>query len=99
METVREYLNQQLLQQIRQYMTRLRDAEYQIPADVQKQIQDDFVEMRQMDSKKVTAESLHNLLTLARLMSISKGERDLSLQTWDSVMRMEAARQGRQTAP
>lgn len=99
MQTVREYLNPQLLQQIRQYMTAVREAQYQIPADVQKQIQDDFVEMRQMDSKKVTADSLHQLLTLSRLMAISRGERELSLQTWDNVMRMEAARQGRQSAP
>ena len=98
MEAVREYLDQRLRDQIRGYLTRLRDAEYQIPAAVQKQIQDDFVEMRQMDSKKVTADSLHALLTLSRLMSISRGDRELSLETWDHVMRLEAARQARQSA-
>lgn len=97
MEAVHDYLHPRLLDQIREYLTRLRDADFQIPAPVQKQIQEDFVEMRQMDPKNVTADSLHSLLTLSRLMSISSGDRDLSQQTWDHVMRMEAARTARQT--
>lgn len=97
MEAVRDYLHPRLLDQIREYLTRLRDADFQIPDSVQKQIQDDFVEMRQMDSKNVTADSLHSLLTLSRLMSISRGDRELRHETWDQVMRMEAVRASRQS--
>ena len=95
---VSEYLDQRLLDQLRRYLTLVRDADYQIPADVQKQIQEDFVEMRQMDSQNVTADSLHSLLTLSRLVAISKGDRSLSLETWDHVVRLEAARTARQSA-
>ena len=95
---MKEYLDQRLQNQIREYLTRVRDADFQIPDAVQKQIQEDFVEMRQMDSKNVSADSLHSLLTLARLVSISRGDRELNLETWDHVMRMEAARVARLSA-
>lgn len=99
MEAVNEYLSEQMLNQIREYLTGVRINEFHIPSSVQQQIQKDFVEMRQMDSKNVTADSLHSLLTLSRLMSISRGDRELKLETWDTVMRMEAARVARQSKP
>ena len=96
LKAVGEYLDPVLLDGLRRYLTQVRSMDFQIHQDVQKQIQTDFVEMRQSNPDKVSADDLHSLLTLARLLSLSSGEKHLSLQTWDRVIKMEAERDSRQ---
>lgn len=66
---------------------------------VQKQIQEDFVEMRQTSSGKVSSDDLHSLLTLARLLSLSYGEGQLSVEMWERSLRMESERKQRTVPP
>jgi len=81
---------------LRQYLTAVKNMDFVIEDSLQQQIQADFVLMRQMNPDKVTANELHSLLTLARLMSQSMGQKHLSIETWDRVVKMEAERVSRQ---
>ncbi|KAH9629340.1 hypothetical protein HF086_017715 [Spodoptera exigua] len=57
-------------------------------------VEDDFIEMRSnSDSNNpVTADDLHRLLVLARLVSLSRGLDTLNKECWDITKNMEAER-------
>lgn len=97
LKAVGEYLDPALLDGLRRYLTEVRSMDCDIDHEVQKQIQADFVEMRQRNPDKMSADDLHSLLTLARLVSLSLGEKKLSLRTWARVIEMEAERDSRQS--
>lgn len=99
LEAIKEYLTPQLLQALRVYLTMAREANIVIGEEVQKQIQLDFVKMRQENSSKVNGETLHQLMSLARLESVTEGEDSLSIGTWNRVLSMEAQRQARLVSP
>jgi hypothetical protein len=90
------YLDNNLMDNIRIYLTTLKEMSYTIGDAVQQKIQDDFVEMRQSSAGKVSSEDLHNCLTLARLLSFSHGETELSSELWERAKQMEEERQKRQ---
>nr|CAD7432938.1 unnamed protein product [Timema monikensis] len=60
-------------------------------------VQENFVEMRKVDNK-MTADDLHMLLVLARLVSLSKGERELCEDSWRQATQMEQKRKQRLTS-
>lgn len=93
-----EYLDDDLLDNIRRYLTCARhQSEYALPDDVQQTVQDDFVEMRQSPGgRTVSAEDLHACLTLARLLALSHGDTQLSLSLWQRARQMETQRASRQ---
>lgn len=57
-------------------------------------MEEDFIEMRSKsdDDNPVTADDLHRLLVLARLVSLSRGLDTLNKECWDITKRMEAER-------
>ena len=82
-----------VLNAIRVYLTVCREMEHTIADDCRDVIQADFVALRQADDK-VSAETLHSMLVLARLNAQSKGEAALSVQTWKETVALEQARVG-----
>ncbi|KAG5886572.1 hypothetical protein JTB14_011284 [Gonioctena quinquepunctata] len=74
------FLKPALSDDIRRYLTLARLTPYKISDNVEGLIQEEFVEMRQRGS--VTADDLHNLLVLARLVSISQGKTSLDEESW-----------------
>ena len=93
---IEQYLDENLLNNLRKYVTMAKYLPYSISEAVQKRVQEDFVEMRQDVAAKVSSDDLHAWLTLGRLMSLSLGETELSLTVWDKVKQMEKERTGRQ---
>ncbi|ERL89430.1 hypothetical protein D910_06797 [Dendroctonus ponderosae] len=65
------FLNPELLTNIRKYLTQARLIKYDISEEVQVVIQEEFVRMRQ--NSNITAEDLHGLLVLSRLICLSEG--------------------------
>ncbi|CAG9857604.1 unnamed protein product [Phyllotreta striolata] len=63
-EAADHFLNTQVLDNIRGYLTLAMSVEYTLNEDVEKFVQDEFVKMRRDES--VTAKDLHDLLVLAR---------------------------------
>ena len=81
-----------LLSELRVYLTVVRKIEVDIEQPVAEVIEKDFVAMRQANPKDVQAETLHNLLVLSRLMSMSKGEAKLSAESWRETCQLEDTR-------
>lgn len=94
-QAANHFLREPLLTEIRLYLSVMRHSDYEFPEDLQKQAQEDFVQMRQTGGQNVSAEDLHLLLVLARLVSLSNGEKTVSLDAWEKAKRMEAERKSR----
>ncbi|XP_023938645.1 mini-chromosome maintenance complex-binding protein [Bicyclus anynana] len=92
-EAATYYLKEEIMNTIRTYLTNLKLAKYSISENLQF-VEDDFIEMRSnSDSDSpVTADDLHRLLVLARLVSLSRGHDTLSRECWDLTKKMEEER-------
>jgi hypothetical protein len=97
-------LNEGLMQLFRFYLMSLRNSchdNWDISEEVAASIQKDFVEDRKkvQDKKNLGAmksqSDLMLRMTLARWLSISRGESSLSPETWEHVKQMESARSAR----
>jgi hypothetical protein len=102
-EAVDDFLDEELLNSFRYYITTLMVApEYQIPEDVRNSISDDFVEWRKEASVKgdplMSADDLSIRMTLARYLVLSHGETTLTSKFWSDTCEMEAARTARLVA-
>lgn len=91
-QAANHFLREPLLSAIRLYLCAMRHSSFEFPEDLQKKAQEDFVEMRQVGGRSVSADDLHLLLVLARLVSLSHGERVVSLSAWEEAKRMEEER-------
>jgi hypothetical protein len=80
------------IEEARRYLAEARSMAFSIPQELEKQIENDLTEARKKDAVNVTAETFHSWLNLARLLSLSHGERSLSLDRWRQVLSMEAER-------
>ncbi|KAJ1677721.1 hypothetical protein EV182_005571, partial [Spiromyces aspiralis] len=82
---------QQQLWKFRAYLLHCQALEYSIPSEVSEAISEDYAESRRRaqteegEQKMLTQEDLSFMLTLARLISVSKGQTKLQLETWDEV--------------
>lgn len=94
-EAANHFLRDPLLSAIRLYLSVIRHSSFEFPEDLQKRAQEDFVEMRQAGGQTVSADDLHLLLVLARLISLSHGEKVVSLSSWDKAKKMERERKSR----
>lgn len=99
-DSVNDFLNEDLLNMFRYFITALKDVpEYTIADDTQKLIQDDFVNWRKEidETGKVlfSADDLSSYITLARYLAISRGEILLTNDIWKDTCQMETARQSR----
>ncbi|XP_073947563.1 mini-chromosome maintenance complex-binding protein isoform X2 [Choristoneura fumiferana] len=95
-EAATYYLKEDIMNLIRMYLTNLKLVKYTIPDDL-KFVEDDFIEMRRNSTTEepVSAEDLHRLLVLARLVSLSRGHDSLNKECWEITKKMEADIQNR----
>ncbi|KAM6916062.1 mini-chromosome maintenance complex-binding protein [Xenentodon cancila] len=83
------------LNKFRIYMTVARLLDYSISDEVTKSVEDDFVDMRKDDPQSISAEDLHRMLVVARLLSLSLGQTSLSRDTWLRAKHVEMLRRSR----
>ncbi|XP_061084005.1 mini-chromosome maintenance complex-binding protein [Conger conger] len=83
------------LNKFRTYVSLLRTLDYSISDQVTKAVEEDFVEMRKDDPQSMSAEDLHRLLVVARLLCLSVGQATLSLEQWMKAKHLEALRTSR----
>ncbi|KOC64346.1 Mini-chromosome maintenance complex-binding protein [Habropoda laboriosa] len=81
------------LANIRQYLEVVRDVKFEFnDEDVIKEIQNDFVRLKEINKN---ANRLHSLMVLARLLSLSYGSNTLTRQYWKQAVQMELERLNR----
>ncbi|CAG9793682.1 unnamed protein product [Diatraea saccharalis] len=92
-EAATYYLKEEIMNVIRTYLTSIKLVKYTISDDLQF-VEDDFIEMRSKSDNQnpVTADDLHRLLVLARLVSLSRGHDTLNKECWEITKNMEAER-------
>ncbi|XP_069468048.1 mini-chromosome maintenance complex-binding protein isoform X2 [Ambystoma mexicanum] len=83
------------LNKFRTYVSLLRLMDYNISDEVTKAVEDDFVEMRKYDPQSITADDLHRMLVVARLLSLSVGQTTLSRERWLRAKQLEVLRKSR----
>ncbi|KAG8435804.1 hypothetical protein GDO86_013663 [Hymenochirus boettgeri] len=84
-----------LLNKFRVYIGLLRLLDYSISEEITKAVEDDFVDMRKNDPQSITADDLHRLLVVARLLSLSAGQKTLSRERWQRAKELELQRNNR----
>ena len=72
-----------------------RRLPYSVPEPLQDTVQREFVTWRQESGGEVKAEDLHQLLVLARLLSLSHGRTELTEQVWSEARSIEQQRRAR----
>uniref|UniRef100_A0A671NSU9 Mini-chromosome maintenance complex-binding protein n=1 Tax=Sinocyclocheilus anshuiensis TaxID=1608454 RepID=A0A671NSU9_9TELE len=80
------------LNKYRIYLSVARALNYTISDEITKAVEEDFVEMRKDDPQSMSAEDLHRLLDVARLLSLSHGQNTLSRDGWMKAKQLEALR-------
>ncbi|XP_062851647.1 mini-chromosome maintenance complex-binding protein isoform X2 [Trichomycterus rosablanca] len=80
------------LNKYRVYLTVARSLDYSITEEITKAVEEDFVEMRKDDPQSVSAEDLHRLLVMARLLALSHGQTTLSRDGWIKAKQLEMLR-------
>uniref|UniRef100_A0AAY4C751 Mini-chromosome maintenance complex-binding protein n=1 Tax=Denticeps clupeoides TaxID=299321 RepID=A0AAY4C751_9TELE len=83
------------LNKYRTYLSVARELDYNIAEEVTKAVEDDFVDMRKDDPQSISAEDLHRLLVVSRLLSLSFGQTSLSRDTWLRAKNLEMVRMNR----
>ncbi|XP_041866407.1 mini-chromosome maintenance complex-binding protein isoform X2 [Melanotaenia boesemani] len=83
------------LNKFRIYLTVARLLDYSISDEVTKSVEDDFVDMRKDDPQSISAEDLHRMLVVARLLSLSLGQTSLSRDSWLRAKHIETLRRSR----
>lgn len=69
----------------------MRLQKFDMSEEMMKKIGEDYVAMRQQDSK-ITSCDLHNLLVLSRLLALSYGRTVLTPEDWSKAVDMETER-------
>ncbi|XP_032365836.1 mini-chromosome maintenance complex-binding protein [Etheostoma spectabile] len=83
------------LNKFRMYLSVARLLNYSISDEVTKSVEDDFVDMRKDDPQSISAEDLHRMLVVARLLSLSLGQTSLARDSWLRAKHMELLRRSR----
>lgn len=83
-------LSPKLIEKFQLYLAIVRSINYELTEEVQKALEDDFVEMRKDDSKNMTADSFYLLLSTARYMALSHGQDTLSAALWTRVKELNS---------
>ncbi|KAJ2391871.1 hypothetical protein GGI23_005329 [Coemansia sp. RSA 2559] len=83
-------------EQLRQYLEYARHLDFSVPKDVSDGISSEYAELRRKahdnGSKMVSQTELALTVTVARLVSISKGERELTMESWKEACGLEERR-------
>ncbi|XP_037975058.2 mini-chromosome maintenance complex-binding protein [Plutella xylostella] len=92
-EAATYYLKEDIMNLIRTFLTNMKMVKYTINDDL-KFVEEDFIAMRSASTEQnpVTADDLHRLLVLARLVSLSRGYDTLNKECWDLTKKMEQER-------
>ncbi|CAG8508965.1 6508_t:CDS:10, partial [Scutellospora calospora] len=95
-ETIMFEVQEDILAEFRTYLSILRCAEYSIPESVSEHIQNEFVNQRKNASKTgqplVTQTDLLLRMTLARLVTLSFGQLELTPELWDYTQKLDEQR-------
>ncbi|XP_042357598.1 mini-chromosome maintenance complex-binding protein [Plectropomus leopardus] len=83
------------LNKFRMYLSVARLLDYSISDEVTKSVEEDFVDMRKDDPQSISAEDLHRMLVVARLLSLSLGQTSLSRDNWLRAKHIEMLRTSR----
>ncbi|KAK5882086.1 hypothetical protein CesoFtcFv8_020709 [Champsocephalus esox] len=83
------------LNKFRMYLSVARLLDYSISDEMTKSVEDDFVDMRKDDPQSVSAEDLHSMLVVSRLLSLSLGLTSLCTDSWLRAKHMEVLRRSR----
>ncbi|XP_023819512.1 mini-chromosome maintenance complex-binding protein [Oryzias latipes] len=83
------------LNRFRIYLSVARLLDYSISDQMTKYVEEDFVEMRKDDPQGVSADDLHRMLVVARLLCLSLGQNHLSRDGWLRAKHMEMLRRSR----
>lgn len=81
------------LNAIRRFLTEMRLQDFDMNPENMKMIQEDFVEMRR--SFNASADDLHMMLILSRMLGIIQGKKTLDAESWNQAKLMEAERRKR----
>ncbi|TMS04589.1 Mini-chromosome maintenance complex-binding protein [Larimichthys crocea] len=83
------------LNKFRIYLCMARQLDYNISDEMTKSVEEDFVDMRKDDPQSVSAEDLHRMLVVARLLSLSLGQTSLSRDSWLRAKHIDMLRRSR----
>ncbi|XP_072293289.1 mini-chromosome maintenance complex-binding protein [Eucyclogobius newberryi] len=83
------------INQFRTYVGLAQLLDYNISEEMTKFVEDDFVDMRKDDPQSISAEDLHRLLVVARLLSLSVGATALNRESWSKAKHLESLRTSR----
>nr|CAI5848253.1 unnamed protein product [Callosobruchus analis] len=87
----KHFLNNELLNSLRKYLTLARLGKYEISNGVENLVQEEFIKMRQ-NNENTTVDDLHTLLVLARLICLTQGKESLDEDCWRKACEMEEKR-------
>ncbi|XP_050399307.1 mini-chromosome maintenance complex-binding protein [Patella vulgata] len=90
-------LTTEFLNKLRTYITLTHTMDYSVSEDLQKIIQDDFVDSRKDNPKAMTIDDFHALLNLLRLQTLSHCQPNPTPEMWNKVKTMERERRERLT--
>ncbi|KAJ2557047.1 hypothetical protein EV175_001590 [Coemansia sp. RSA 1933] len=83
-------------EQLRQYLESARHLDFSVPKDVSDAISSEYAELRRKahdsGSKMMSQTELAQSVTVARLVSISKGENELTMESWKEACALEELR-------
>lgn len=95
LKAANHYLSQNSrLEQFRRYLTNAKTSDFTMNPGDTEMIQNDFVEMRKTNSV-TSADDLHSLLVLSRLLAIARGKNVLDKESWELAKEMESKRRQR----
>lgn len=81
------------LNAVRSFLTEMRLQEFDMNPQNMQMIQEDFIEMRR--SFNASADDLHMMLILSRMLGIIQGKKILDTESWNRAKAMEAERRRR----
>lgn len=99
-ENVDDFLTEDLLNMFRYYITALIDVpEYSIPEEVTETVEKYFTDRRSLEEERgltlFSPEELSSYMTMARYLTISRGETVLTREIWEETCKLESARRAR----
>lgn len=87
------------MEQLRHYLETARNLEFSVPTDVSDKISGEYADLRRnahdKGEKMMTQTELTQLVTVARLVSLGKGETELSMDSWKEAKELEQRRSER----
>ena len=92
--------NASLLNKLRDYLTVVRLADFNLGDSMMEVVQKDFIESRAPGREKpMSTEDFHLLLVLSRLLALSYGQKELTEAIWQQAKSMEIERKTRLASP